>query len=110
MMKKKILIWLCKNWKKNKDKDYPQTWFYISKFKRFKHFQKIKRFLQWLCVVCGGHELSNTEWGYGGGKFADGWCRWCNKMIQVPKESMYFRFKDMDARGLMKKVGKKFDG
>jgi hypothetical protein len=27
--------------------------------------------------------------GYGGDK-ADRWCRWCNKMVQVPKTSVYF--------------------
>ena len=34
-------------------------------------------------AVCG-HEISKTEWGYGGGAFIDHWCRWCNEMIEVP--------------------------
>ena len=79
-MKAKFLSWLSKNWSKNKDKNYPQTWNYMSKFNRF---PKIKKFLRWLCGVCGGHELSKTEWGYGGGDYADRWCRWCDKMIRV---------------------------
>ncbi len=32
-----------------------------------------------------GHEISKTEWGYGGGLFVDRNCRWCDKVIKVPK-------------------------
>jgi len=102
-MKSKILIWLSKNWKKNKDTDYPQTWNYLPRAKRF---PKTRKLLQWLCGVFGGHELSKTEWGYGGGDYADRHCRWCDKLIKVPKESIYFEFKECDPRSLMKEVGK----
>ena len=42
--------------------------------------------LEWLCGKLTGHELSKTEWGYGGGKFVDRNCRWCDKVIKVPKQ------------------------
>ena len=101
-MKAKLLIWLCKNWKKNKGKDYPQTGGYIVHFKQL----WLEVFLQWLCNLCGGHELSKTEWSYGGEKYADRWCRWCGKLIRVPKESIYFQFKESDPKPLMNKVEK----
>ena len=102
-MKNKILIWLSKNWKKNQDTDYPQTWYYMPGSKRF---PKIRKLLQWFCGIFGKHELSKTEWGYGGGDFADRHCRWCDKLVQVPKESIYFQFKEYDPKTLMKEVGK----
>jgi hypothetical protein len=87
-IKRTFLTWLCKNWRKNKDTNYPQTWYYMPKNKR------IRKILQFLCGMFGGHELSKTEWGFGGGDYADRWCRWCNKLIIVPKESVFFQFKD----------------
>lgn len=42
--------------------------------------------LQSLCGFATGHEISLTESGYGGGRFVDRNCRWCDKRIQVPKE------------------------
>ena len=106
-MKLKLLIWLSHNWKKNKGTDYPQTWYYMPKRK---HFPWTYSLLQFFCGVFGGHELSKTEWGYCGGKYADRWCRWCNKLIQVPKESIYFQFKnnDYNPKQLMSDVGKEF--
>jgi hypothetical protein len=69
--------------------EYPQTWYLMPKRNRW---PRLVKFLQFLCVIFTGHELSKTEWGYGGGKYADRWCRWCNKMISVPLESTYFQF------------------
>jgi hypothetical protein len=37
-----------------------------------------------------GHEISQTESGYGGGRWADKWCRWCDKLIKVPIEESPF--------------------
>jgi len=101
-MKSKLIIWLCKNWKKNKGKDYPQTWYYMPRrwTKKMKR-AKLRLFLEFLCGILGGHELSKTEWGYGGGDTADRHCRWCDKVIVVPKESIFFQFKDSDPRPLM---------
>jgi hypothetical protein len=84
---------------------YFQTWPYISKLRRVRF---IGRPFVWIIqFVCGlkGHELSKTEWGYGGGDYADRWCRWCNKLVVVPKDSIRFAFKD--TADLMKEVGKK---
>ena len=102
-MKAKILIWMSKDWKKNDDKDYVQTWYYMPKRK---WFPWTRAGLQVLCGLFGGHELSKTEWGYGGGDTADRWCRWCDKLIEVPKESIYFQFKESDAKGHMGIIGK----
>ena len=82
--------------------NYPQSWYWVTKIR--------PRFLQcmpkFLCGILTGHELSKTEWGYGGGRYADRWCRWCNKRFLVPKESIYFQFKESDPKELMSMVGK----
>lgn len=46
--------------------------------------RRLKRTIQWLCAKTGGHELSRTELGYGGGEMVDRWCRWCNYRIPIP--------------------------
>ena len=73
---------------------YFQTWPYVAKVRRIPFIGKPLVFI--LQTICGvrGHELSNTEWGYGGGEYADRWCRWCNKLIKVPKTSIRFKFKE----------------
>jgi len=58
---------------------YFQTWHYIARIRPC----FIKCFIQFLCGL-RGHELSKTEYGYGGGMYIDRWCRWCNKLIQIP--------------------------
>ena len=112
-MKSKFLAWLTCTWKKNRDTDYPQTWYYMPPrwSRRAQERGKTKHstlgyplclFLEFFCGLIGGHELSKTEWGYGGGDYADRHCRWCDKVIRVPKESIYFQFKEHDARDLIK--------
>jgi hypothetical protein len=103
-MKVRFLIWLTKGLKKNKDKDYVQTWYYMPKRK---WFPWTRRLLQFFCGIIGGHELSKTEWGYGGGEYADAWCRWCDQMFEVPKESVYFKSKN--ARNLIKGFNHPFE-
>lgn len=66
-------------------REYPQTWYYMPK-RRGLVRRGLRAALQWLCGKWGGHELSETEWGYGGGERVDRWCRWCDTRIQVPKE------------------------
>ena len=61
---------------------YPQLWDCWPKWTSRKHPRTYK-FRTWLCGVLTGHEISKTEWGYGGGKYADVNCRWCDKMFQV---------------------------
>jgi hypothetical protein len=70
------------------------------------HNPLVRKIIQYLCGWFGGHELSETEWGYSGGETADRNCRWCNKLIKVPKDSIRFQFKDTDVKSLMDKVGK----
>ncbi len=88
-MKSEILAAIFKHHKSNKSCDrqkYPQTWWIVSKMK-----PSHRRIIETLCELFGGHELSETEWGYHGGDKVDRWCRWCNKMIVVPKTSILFR-------------------
>lgn len=117
-MKAKFMIWLSKNWEKNKDTNYPQTWYYMpprwkwvwsaeSQIERpIPHPVgfKARKIIEFLCGLIGGHELSKTEWGYGGGKYADRHCRWCDKVIKVPIESIYFQFKDSNTKSLMDEI------
>ena len=73
-----------KNQSENRS-EYPQLWYCMPR--RFIEGKLTKRaaMLQWLCKRFTGHEISKTEWGYGGGKFVDRNCRWCDKVIKVPK-------------------------
>lgn len=102
--KSKLLSLLSKNLRKNKAKDYPQLWYYMPRSKKHPHIRKA---IQWLCGFILGHEFSKTEWGYGGGDRADRWCRWCDKLISVPKESILFQYPE--AKDLMRMVGKSGD-
>lgn len=95
-MKQRILARISRLWKRNRDKDYPQLWYCMP------WWTPARRFLKWLCGVTG-HELSETEWGYGGGKYADRHCRWCDKRIQVLIESVISEFPR--ARSLVGVVG-----
>jgi hypothetical protein len=85
-------------------KRYFQTWMYVSKLRRW-GLPTFVRLIQFLCGL-RGHELSKTEWGYGGGEYADRWCRWCNKLIIVPKDSIRFAFKEN--AHLMDNLGKEY--
>jgi len=90
------------------DERYFQTWPYVSRLRRVPVIGLfLTKTIQFVCAL-KGHELSKTEWGYGGGDYADRWCRWCNKLIQVPKTSIRFAFKD--TADLMKDVGKEIKG
>jgi len=62
---------------------YPQLWWIWPGSRKYpKTRQNIKK----ACGVLTGHEISKTEWGYGGGGFVDRHCRWCDKLIRVPKQ------------------------
>ena len=97
-MKTRLLVWFSRKLKKNKGRqEYPQTWFYMPI--KFRGFREI---IQCLCGLWGGHELSETEWGYGGGDFVERQCRWCDAVVKVPKESVRFISKDAaDFMGLI---------
>lgn len=82
---------------------YFQTWMYVSKINRVPIIGKfVAKAIQFGCGI-RGHELSKTEWGYGGGEYADCWCRWCNTLIRVHKSVVQFTNKD--SIRLMKQVG-----
>ena len=59
--------------------EYPQGWNHMP-------HNFLRTPIKMLCGVLGGHEISKTEWGYGGGFYADRHCRWCDCLIQVPKD------------------------
>ena len=64
---------------------YPQTWADVSRMRKIPYVgEYLYKFTQWLCGKITGHRNSKTEWGYGGGEYANVWCRWCNKIGQMP--------------------------
>ena len=69
----------------HRKKDYPQTWMFMPPRQSIE-----AKFLRWVCGLITGHEISKTEWGYGGGDYIDRHCRWCDKVIKVPVESGRF--------------------
>lgn len=83
-----------KNWN-NESYEYPQLWYVWSGF-GFSRWSvakdgtrtrtKRRVVIEQICGFLTGHELSNTEWGYGGGAFVDRNCRWCDKCIKVHKK------------------------
>lgn len=97
-----LLIWYARNLSRKRDKyknsDYVQTWnlmprrwieckneFYPNGQRKLKR-AKFRLFLEWLCEIFIGHELSETERGYSGGGHIDHSCRWCDKTIPIPIE------------------------
>ncbi len=90
-VRKKLLL-LAEQWDRETSppEGYPQLWTFNSGIQMV--WPRLTKLLQWLCWLLVGHEPSKTEWGYGGGQYADRWCRWCNKMIRVQKESLYDEF------------------
>jgi len=82
-----FLVWAAKFTRQNRAiphrQLYPQLWDCWPKWTSRKNplvFAIRVRICGWLT----GHEISKTEWGYGGGKYADMNCRWCDKTIRVP--------------------------
>lgn len=73
----------------NKGKDYIQGWYCLPKRSRW---PRLRRLCESLCGILTGHEVSNTEWGYGGGSHVDGNCRWCDKRMPIPLEEARFRW------------------
>ena len=94
---------------------YPQTWHLMPKrwipVKNQYHpngQQKLRRsysirILEALCGLLTGHEISETEGGYGGGGYMDRHCRWCDKIIKIPISENDI---SPEFRNLMSLVGK----
>ena len=61
---------------------YPQLWYCWPRWTKWKLFYAVRTRL---CGWFTGHELSKTEWGYGGGSQVDHRCRWCDLLIRIPK-------------------------
>lgn len=66
--------------------EYPQYWYYMP------YWRPARNVAQWVCGVLIGHDLSKTEWGYGGGDTVDRHCRWCDKLHKVPISEARFSF------------------
>ena len=76
---------------KNRGKDYVQGWYCIG----IRHGPKYKYrriFAETICRLLTNHEISKTEWSYGGGEWIDCHCRWCDKVIRISSEEARFRF------------------
>lgn len=71
-------------------------WPYVARLPK-----PLKTIIQYLCGIFTGHSFDG-DWGYGGGDYADAWCRHCDKMEQIRKESIWF--KDRNAKELMNEV------
>lgn len=73
----KLLVRLARMHPKNHKhgrEAYPQLWYVLPN----------NRIIKWLCKHLIGHEPSQTERGYAGGRFEDRWCRWCNQHMILP--------------------------
>src|SRR3990172_2391587 len=84
-----VLPWLArlhpKNWRPDR-LAYPQLWHCWPRGTGRRRRPRAHAVRVALCGRLTGHEISRTEWGYGGGKFVDRNCRWCDKTILVPKD------------------------
>ena len=72
---------------------YLQTWALASRINRRAPW--LGRFLRRACGKLTGHCTSKTEWGYGGGKLVDVYCRWCNEPGTVEVGSGVKQFHDL---------------
>lgn len=92
----RLLTWYAV--KKGSDSKYPQTWnlmpkrwieckneFYPNGQRKLRR-ARLRLALEWFCGVLIGHEISETERGYNGGRYIDCNCRWCDKSFQIPVE------------------------
>lgn len=83
-----IIIYIARKLPINKTErrqNYPQLWYIWPNWLFPKHTRR-RKLLELLCLILTRHEMSNTEWGYGGGNYIDRHCRWCDKLILVRKE------------------------
>ena len=89
-----LLLWLARFHPKNQTADnigYPQLWYCWPKWMKRKwgpfggpKQQGVHRLLTGACGLLTGHEWSKTEIGYSGCG-VDRWCRWCDKMVTMPR-------------------------
>lgn len=87
-MRRIILIYFARKLRVNQKKKrqaYPQLWYAWPKW-LFPYRSFRRKILEFLCLIFTGHEISDTEWSYGGGDYVDLHCRWCDRLIKVRKE------------------------
>lgn len=84
-----------KNWDKN-SWEYPQLWYCWPWWFKGRRDTIHRKILELICKVFTGHEISNTEWGYGGGDYIDFNCRWCDKVIKGHRKEVILP-KEMEA-------------
>jgi len=87
----KILHFLFSLHPKNHGKDYVQGW-NCTGIRHGKKYHYRRKVLEFVCNIISGHEISETEWGYGGGDMVDCHCRWCDKVIKISTEEARFRY------------------
>lgn len=62
---------------------YIQTWYLMPSWK------PLRRLFQHIHGIIWSHTPSKTEWGYGGGNFADLHCRWCDQLMRMPIDETF---------------------
>lgn len=102
-----ILIFIASKLPRNqieRRQKYPQLWIYSPdrwvELKNQYHedgrpkvrLSRLRILVCWMCGIITGHEISKTEFGYGGDGFIDRNCRWCGERIKIPiKENILGR-------------------
>ncbi len=70
--------------------DAPKITRFQKKLRKFRR-KVIYPIMQPVCDFFTGHKPIEGDWGYDG-KHVDGWCRWCNKRINMSTEEARFRY------------------
>ncbi len=84
-----MIAFLFKFHPKNRGEEYIQGWYCWPKSSKW---PRLRKTISLICGVITGHEISKTEWGWGGGESIDCHCRWCDKVIEITKDEARFRF------------------
>lgn len=90
-----LMAWAKKVYKTRPNKalkDGHTTRYIIGKVKRvpFIGMKILHPVVAGICFTLIGHEHSGDR-GYGGGKYADIWCNWCDWVLKVPVDEVYGR-------------------
>jgi len=96
---RRLCRWLFAMHKSNKGKDYIQGWYCIG-VRHGPKYRFRRPLIESACEFITGHEISDTEWGWGGGERVDCHCRWCDKVFTVPVTEARFRFPCFNSFGM----------
>jgi hypothetical protein len=83
--KMNFIEWVASCHSKNQNPaniSYPQLWYCWPRWT--KRIKWVHHFKTWLCGKTIGHEWSRTEIGYSSCG-VDRWCRWCDKIVTMPR-------------------------